>query len=89
MGDWAEILSSVYLRRIVVDEKTGNDIENELIEAFMAALKKGMTAEEFFAMADSTMEHLRGKVKNETIEKIINNTATPQEVEKMINSFNK
>ncbi|HEB72205.1 MAG TPA: hypothetical protein ENI77_06235 [Nitrospirae bacterium] len=73
----------------MVDEKTGHNIERELIEAFMAALKKGMTAEEFFAMADSTMEHLRGKAKNETIEKIINDTATPQDVQKMIDSLNK
>jgi len=73
----------------MVDDKTGQNIENELIETFMAALKKGMTAEEFFAMADSTMEHLRGKAKNETIEKIINNTATSKEVKKMIDSLNK
>jgi hypothetical protein len=80
---------SKYLWRVVVDEKTGINIENELIEAFMAAMKKGMTAEEFFSMADSTMEHLRGKAKNETIEKIINNTATPQDVKKMIDSLGK
>lgn len=72
-----------------MDEETGKNIENELIEAFIAAMKKGMTPEEFFAMADSTMEHLRGKAKNETIEKIINNTATPQDVKKMIESLNK
>jgi hydroxypyruvate isomerase len=65
------------------------DIERELIETFIAALKKGMTAEEFFAMADTTMEHLRGRAKNETIEKIINNTATSEEVERMIASLNK
>ncbi len=65
------------------------DIERELIETFIAALKKGMTAEEFFAMADTTMEHLRGKAKNETVEKIINNTATSEDVERMIASLNK
>lgn len=82
-------LVTYHLRGVVVDEETGHNIERELIEAFLTALKKGMTAEQFFAMADSTMEHLRGKAKNETIEKIINNTATPQEVEKMIDSLKK
>ena len=65
------------------------NIEKELIETFMAALRKGMTAEEFFAMADTTLEHLRGGVKNETIEKIINDTATKEEVEKLFSAFNK
>lgn len=66
-----------------------SDIENDLIKTFLAALKKGMTADEFFAVADTTMEHLRGKTKNATIEKIMNDTATSDDVKRMVTSLNK
>ncbi len=52
-------------------------------------MRKGMTVDEFFAMADATLNHLRGKDENETVEKIIKNSATPDEVKKMIESFQK
>ncbi|HJM82149.1 MAG TPA: hypothetical protein QF720_00935 [Nitrospinota bacterium] len=65
----------------------GSNIESELIETFIAATKKGMSAEEFFAVADATLEHLRGKTKNETMEKILNNTATNADVNKMIQAL--
>ncbi len=64
-------------------------LENELIQIFLSALKKGMTAEEFFGMADITLEHLRGGTQNETLGKIIDNTATTEEVRKMIGSLAK
>ncbi len=69
------------------DNKT--DLENEFIQILLSAMRKGMTVDEFFAMADATLNHLRGKDENETVEKIIKNSATPDEVKKMIESFQK
>lgn len=67
-----------------MSDKTSSDIENEFIGILLSALKKGMTAEEFFAMADETLDHLRGKTSNETVEKIINGVASSEEVKAMI-----
>lgn len=64
-------------------------IENEFIGVLLSAMKKGMTPEEFFAVADATMAHLKGKTQNETVERIINNTASSQDVEKLIASLSK
>jgi hypothetical protein len=80
-------LETVSSWRLDLVHKGGNDIESELIEAFIAATRKGMSAEEFFAVADATLEHLRGKTKNETVEKILNNTATNADVNKMVQTL--
>ncbi|MBI4829561.1 MAG: hypothetical protein HY804_12280 [Nitrospinae bacterium] len=64
-------------------------IERELLETFIAATKKGMTAEEFFAVAETALKHLRGGQPNETIDKIIKNTATPQDLERLLQSLHK
>lgn len=66
-----------------------DSIESEFIGVLVSALKKGMTAEEFFAVADTTLEHLRGAQTNETIEKIINETASPDEVAQLFASLKK
>jgi len=68
---------------------SGENLESELIEAFLLALKKGMTAEEFFAVADATLEHLRGGAQNPALEKVMNGSATPEEVGEMIRSLKK
>ncbi len=68
---------------------SAKNIEKELIETFLVALKKGMTPEEFFAMADTTLEHLRGGTQNQTIERVIRNTATPEDVEIMMANLKK
>ena len=59
-------------------------VENEFISVLLSAMKKGMTPEEFFAVADATMAHLRGRAPNEIVERIMNNTASSGDVEKMI-----
>lgn len=63
------------------------DLEREIIETFLSALKKGMTSEEFFVVADAALRHIKGGSRNEVLEKIINDTATPEDVEKMIASL--
>ncbi|MDH4185261.1 MAG: hypothetical protein OEV92_13615 [Nitrospinota bacterium] len=70
-------------------EEGSSSLENELIETFLLALKKGMTAEEFFSTADATLEHLRGGVSNPVLEKVINGQATSEEVSRMIHDFGK
>jgi len=72
---------------LTVADTPATELENELIQIFLSALKKGMTAEEFFGMADITLEHLRGGAQNETLGKIIDNTATTDEVRRMIGSL--
>lgn len=64
-------------------------IENEFISVLLSAMKKGMTPEEFFAVADATMAHLKGRTQNEIVERIINNTASSGDVEKMIAGLHK
>lgn len=64
-------------------------IENEFLGVLLSAMKKGMTPEEFFAVADATLSHLRGKTQNEIVERIINNTASSGDVEKMIADLSK
>jgi hypothetical protein len=71
----------------VEDQKAA--IENEFISVLLSAMKKGMTPEDFFAVADATMSHLRGKTQNEIVERIINNTASSGDVEKMIAGLSK
>jgi len=71
-----------------VDDKK-SQIENEFIGILLSAMKKGMTVDEFFAMADATMDHLRGKVQNETVKRIIDGEASPEEVKKMIENLGK
>ena len=66
----------------VEDQKA--KIENEFLSVLLSAMKKGMTPEEFFAVADATMAHLRGRTQNEIVERIMNNTASSGDVEKMI-----
>lgn len=63
------------------------DLEREIIETFLSALKKGMTSEEFFVVADAALRHIKGGARNEVLEKIINDKATPEDVEKMIASL--
>jgi hypothetical protein len=70
-------------------ETTGANLESELIEAFLLAIKKGMTAEEFFAVADAALEHLRGGAQNPALGKIINGSATPAEVSEMVLALKK
>jgi len=65
-------------------EQIKKEFENEFISILLSAMEKGMTSDEFFAMANATMSHLRGKIENETVAKIMDNSASPQEVEKMI-----
>ncbi len=67
-----------------MSDKTSSDIENEFIGILLSALKKGMMTEEFFAVADETLNHLRGKTSNETVEKIIKGAASSEEVKAMI-----
>jgi len=64
-------------------------IENEFINVLLSAMKKGMTPEEFFAVADATMAHLRGRAQNDVVGRIINNTASSEDVEKMIADLSK
>ena len=71
-----------------VDDKKAA-IENEFISVLLSAMKKGMTPEEFFAVADATMAHLRGRTQNEIVGRIINNTASSGDVEKMIAELSK
>lgn len=71
----------------VDDQKAA--IENEFISVLLSAMKKGMTPEEFFAVADATMAHLRGKTPNEIVERIMNDTASSGDVEKMIAGLRK
>lgn len=66
-----------------------SQIENEFISVLLSAMKKGMSVDEFFALADATMDHLRGKVQNDTVERVINGEASPDEVREMISSLNK
>lgn len=68
-------------------EQIKNEFENEFISILISAMKKGMTAEEFFAMANATMSHLRGKIENETVAKIMDNSASPEEVKRMIDDL--
>lgn len=70
-----------------MSENAKNEFENEFTKILISAIQKGMTTEEFFAMADTTLEHLRGKTQNETVEKVIKDTASPAEVSKMIASL--
>ncbi|MGK7345324.1 MAG: hypothetical protein ACNS63_05900 [Candidatus Nitrospinota bacterium M3_3B_026] len=70
-------------------EDRKSQIENEFISILLSAMKKGMSVDEFFALADATMDHLRGKVQNDTVEKVINGEASPDEVREMITSLNK
>ncbi|MDH5509273.1 MAG: hypothetical protein OEZ32_02850 [Nitrospinota bacterium] len=65
-------------------EKTPAQLENELIETFLIAMKKGMTADEFFSVADATLQHLRGGMKNPVLEKIMNDSATTEDVRQMM-----
>ena len=65
-------------------DKTPAQLENELIETFLLAMKKGMTAEEFFSVADATLEHLRGGVINPVLDKIMSGSATSEEVSRMM-----
>lgn len=64
-------------------------IESEFIGILLSAMKKGMSPEEFFALADATMEHMRGKTPNEIIEKIMNDTASSDEVRRMVDELGK
>ncbi|MBI4666687.1 MAG: hypothetical protein HY751_09800 [Nitrospinae bacterium] len=64
-----------------------DELENEFIGILLSAIQKGMTPEEFFAVAEATMEHLRGRTPNEIVDKIMNNTASAEDVEKMISSL--
>lgn len=68
-------------------DKHKSQIENEFIGVLLSAIKKGMTPEEFFAVAEATMDHLRGKVPNETVERIMNGDASPEDVKNMISSL--
>ena len=67
-----------------MEKKSSADLENELIETFLLASKKGMSAEEFFAVAEATLRHLRGGAQNPVLEKVINGTATSEEVADMV-----
>lgn len=71
----------------VEDQKA--KIENEFLSVLLSAMKKGMTPEEFFAVADATMAHLRGRTPNEIVGRIMNDTASAGDVEKMIASLRK
>ena len=55
----------------------------------LSALKKGMTADDFFNVAESTLDHLRGHLHSDTIEKIMNDTASADEVDQFIASLGK
>lgn len=73
----------------MVSEDTKEKIESEFIGILLSAIKKGMSPEEFFAVADATMEHLRGKTPNQIIEKIMNDTASSDDVRKMMADLGK
>ena len=70
-------------------ENHRSEIENEFLGLLLSAIKKGMTVEEFFAVADATMDHLRGKVQNETVERIMHDQASPEDVRRMIDALSK
>ncbi|MDH5756640.1 MAG: hypothetical protein OEZ55_08250 [Nitrospinota bacterium] len=70
-------------------DKSTSQLENELIDAFLLAMKKGMTANEFFSVADATLEHLRGGTSNPIVEKIMNDSATAEDVSNMVEQLKK
>lgn len=68
----------------MADDKLKSEIENEFLKLLISATKKGMTVEEFFGVADITLDHLKGSSNNETIAKIISGSASPEDVDKML-----
>lgn len=72
-----------------VEEDHKASLENEFLSILLAAMKKGMTPDEFFAVADATIDHLRGKTQNEIVERIMNNTASSEDVDKMITDLSR
>ena len=72
-----------------MSQKSKENLENEFIGILLSALKKGMTADDFFNVAESTLDHLRGRLHSDTIEKVMNNTASAEEVERFVTSLGK
>ena len=71
------------------DDKLKSEVENEFLGLLLSAMKKGMTVEEFFGVADIALDHLRGSVNNETMAKIIKGSASREDVEKMLEELPK
>lgn len=72
-----------------MNKSDAEEIENQFLAILLDAMKKGMTPEEFFALADSAICHLKGDGKSDIIGKIIEGTATGADADELIDSLGK
>lgn len=62
-------------------------IENQFLSILISAMNKGMTPEQFFGVADTALSHMRGKNKNETIDKVMRDEAEPKDIAQLVRSI--
>lgn len=62
-------------------------IESEFLALLLEARRKGMSSQQFFALADATLQHLKGAVSNETLAKVMDESATPDDVIALLNGL--
>ncbi len=70
-------------------EDIKSEIENQFLSILLSAMKKGIPPEQFFAIAEATMNHMKGRDLNDTIAKIMKGEATPEDVDKLMESIKK
>lgn len=64
-------------------------LENEFLAILLQARKKGMSSRQFFHLVEATLKHQKGVDQDTTLSKVIDNTATSEEVEILISRLDK